>query len=194
VSFVGVTSDLGFFINLPCGAVVGVILLLSRIPDNIANTAIKGTKRQILLSFDLQGFLLFAPTAIMCLLAVEWGGTQYTWNSATVIGLFCGAAVNLAIFLLWESRAGDRAMIPFSMLMQRVVWVSCAYMFCFYASMMLWIYYLPIYFQTVRGITPTLSGVYMLPLIAGQMIGAMTSGVMSEYLTSIVATLLTRNS
>ena len=184
MNFLGITNNPGFFINLPCGAIVAIILILIRIPDNTAKTALKGTKRQILLSFDLQGFLLFAPTAIMCLMAVQWGGTQYAWNSATIIGLFCGAVGNLVIFL-WEARAGDRAMIPFSMLKQRVVWVSCLNMFCFYSGMMLWVYYLPIYFQTVRGITPTLSGVYMLPLIAGQIIGAMMSGVLSGYLTSL---------
>ena len=182
MSFLELTNNPGFFINLPCGAICAVILFLIRIPDNTAKTALKGTKRQILLSFDLQGFLIFAPTAIMCLLAVQWGGTQYAWNSATIIGLFCGAAATLMIFLLWEARAGDRAMIPFSMLKNRVVWVSCLYMFCFYSSMMLWIYYLPIYFQSVRGISPTLSGVYMLPLIAGQMIGAMSSGILSKRL------------
>lgn len=182
VSVLKLTNNLGFFINLPCGAICALILFFLRIPDNTAKTAIKGSKREILLSFDLQGFAIFAPTAIMCLLAVQWGGTQFAWNSATIIGLFCGSAAMLVIFLFWEARAGDRAMIPFSMLTNRVVWVSCLYMFCFYSSMIIWIYYLPIYFQSVRGISPTLSGVYMLPLIAGQMIGATSSGMLSKRL------------
>ncbi|KUJ06981.1 MFS general substrate transporter [Mollisia scopiformis] len=167
-----------FFINLPCGAVVVGILCLIRIPDNTAKTALKGTKLQILHSFDIPGFLLFAPSAIMCLLALQWGGTKYAWNSATIIGLFCGSGVNFILFLLWEGRVGDRAMIPFSMLRQRTVWVSCLFMFFFYSGMMMWAYYLPIYFQTVRDATPTLSGIYMLPLIGTQIFGAMLSGVL----------------
>ena len=51
---------------------------------------------------DLIGFAIFAPAAIQLLLAVEYGGDQFAWNSSTVIGLFCGAGATFIVFLAWD--------------------------------------------------------------------------------------------
>jgi hypothetical protein len=73
-------------------------------------------------SLDLLGFSMFAPAAIMFFLALQYGGNQYTWNSATVICLFCGAGITFIVFLYWEYYKGNAAMIPFSILQKRIVW------------------------------------------------------------------------
>lgn len=57
-----------------------------------------------------------------------------------------------------------------------MVWTSCCVNFLFLASMLTLSYYLPIYFQGVRGVEPTLSGVYTLPGILSQMLFAIVSG------------------
>jgi hypothetical protein len=119
---------------------------------------------------------------VMFLLALEWGGTTYPWNSAKIIGLFCGAAGNFLIFLAWEYRKGDEAMIPFSMISQPIIYSSCLTIFFFAGSMMIISYYLAIYFQAVRGVSPTLSGVYALPIILPNMLFAVFSGVISKFL------------
>jgi hypothetical protein len=167
----------GFYINLPVGGVVAIILLLIDMPDR--KTA-KQSLITALKALDLQGFGLFAPTAIMFLLALEWGGTAYAWNSATVIGLFCGAAGTLLIFLGWEYKRGDTAMIPLGMVKQIVVWSSCLVMFFFAGSMMMSNYYLSVYFQAVRGISPLMSGVDLLPGILSQMLLTIVSGALGE--------------
>lgn len=118
----------------------------------------------------------------MFLLAVEWGGTKYPWNSAAVVGLFCGSAGTLALFLLWEHRMGDTAMLPLSMLKQRIVWSSCLTYFFINANMLVTSFYMAIYFQAVRGVSPTLSGVYLLPSVLSQMFLAMFSGVQGSYI------------
>ena len=41
-------------------------------------------------------------------------------------------------------------------------------------------YYLPIYFQGVKGVTPTLSGVYLLPMILAQLFSAIGSGILGK--------------
>lgn len=120
----------------------------------------------------------------MFLLALEWGGNAYPWGSATVIGLFCGSAVNLAIFLWWEHREGDKAMIPFSILRIRIVWCACVVIFFMFGGMLINAYYLSIYFQAVKGVKPMLSGVYLLPSIMSQMLLAVVSGVLGEILKS----------
>ncbi|THV76873.1 MFS general substrate transporter [Aureobasidium pullulans] len=167
-----------FYINLPVGGIVAVILFFAPVPAGPEKTVDKkfhaGT---FLRSLDLVGFALFAPAIIQILLALQWGGTQYAWNSATVIGLFCGGAATLLVFLTWEYFKGDDAMIPLSMVRQRIFWSSCMTVFFTFSSMLCVNYYLPIYFQAVRGASPTMSGVDLLPSIISQMIFAILSGI-----------------
>ena len=135
---------------------------------------------------DIIGFLLFSPTLVMFLLALEWGGSTYPWNSTIIIGLFCGSAGSLALFLVWEYKKGASAMIPFEMIKQRAIYSASLTSFFLYANSLITSYYLAIYFQGVRGKSPTLSGVYMLPGIIGQMISGILSGFAGMYRYPII--------
>lgn len=173
---------LGFYINLPIGAIAAVLLLLIKIPDRtIKHKTNKPTILATLSKLDLIGFCIFAPFAIMFLMALEWGGTQYPWSSATIIGLFCGAGGTLIVLAAWEYRAGDGAMIPFSMVRKRIVWSACLSIGFFFASLLIFSYYLPIYFQAVKDVSPALSGVYILPSILSQMAMSIVSGVLGKF-------------
>jgi len=175
---------LGFYINLPIGGVAIGFLLLIHIPETLkastATTPSKSTLASVITQFDLVGFAIFAPFAVMLLLALEWGGTKFAWNSATIIGLFCGAGVLLIVFLVWERRAGADAMVPFSILRVRIVWCSFVVITFFGGAMMVYSYYLPIYFQAVRGKSPSVSGVDILPGIVTQMFATVVSGVLRQ--------------
>ena len=74
---------------------------------------------------DLIGFSIFAPASVMLLLAVQWGGNTYAWNSSIVIGLICGAVATAIVWGFWNYYKKDDAMIPFSMVRKRHVWMSC---------------------------------------------------------------------
>ena len=179
-----------FYINLPAGAVVAAVLFFTHIPSR--HTVVEGRSRVIatLKKMDLVGFAIFAPAAIQCLLALEWGGSHYAWGDSRIIGLFCGSGGTLALFLAWEYRVGDEAMIPFSMMRRRIVWCGCLFILFFFGALMNAAYYLPIYFQAIRGVTPTLSGVYLLPMILGQMFTAVLSGALgNEINMSILGTI-----
>lgn len=152
--------------------------MLIKIPDRIIKTHTQSTIRVTLEALDILGFILFAAAAIQFLLALEWGGSRDAWNSATIIGLFCGAAGTFCVFLAWEYRRGDSAMIPFSIVRRRIVWCSCLVIFLFMGSTMITSYYMPIYFQAVRNATPAMSGVYILPAILSQILFATVSGVL----------------
>lgn len=130
--------------------------------------------------FDLLGFVLFAPASVQLFLALQFGGNQYAWNSATIIGLFCGAGGTLVVWLSWDYRQGDQAMVPLSILRQTVVWSSCVTGLFFAGSFFITGYYLPIYFQDVRGASPLKSGVDVLPNILPQMLMTMIAGKLSE--------------
>ena len=149
-----------------------------RLPDLTKKSEVKSTILITLEQLDLFGFAIFAPAAIQLLLALQWGGTRYVWSSATIIGLFCGAAGTFCVFLAWEYRRGDTAMIPYSMVRRKIVWCSCVVVFFFMGSMIITSYYMPIYFQTIRNATPTMSGVYILPAILSQILFSAISGVL----------------
>ncbi|TVY33440.1 Efflux pump [Lachnellula subtilissima] len=170
-----------FYLNLPIGGVAALLLLLIKLPDRIdrTNNAPRLTIIGLAKKLDVVGFLIFAPAIVMLLMALRWGGTEYPWKSATIIGLFCGAGITLIPFVIWEYYVGDNAMIPVSIVSHRVVWSGCIYAGLFLGAVMTFTYYMPIYFQAVRGISPSLSGVYMLPSIPSQMIAAAVSGVIA---------------
>src|SRR5579862_927766 len=85
------TDSSGFYINLPIGALSAILLLLTNIPDRLDKTkAKKTTVLSTLLKLDLVGFFLFAPFAVMFLMALEWGGIEYPWGSAPLFGSSTG--------------------------------------------------------------------------------------------------------
>ena len=169
-----------FYVNLPIGAVVGALLVFIYIPERGTKPALRTVLSTAIESLDLVGFTIFAPASIMFLLALQYGGNEYAWNSATVIGLLCGAAATFVIFLSWEYRKGDDAMIPFSMISQKILWSASVTMFFFLGALFCSNYYLPIYFQAVKNASPTMSGVDILPTILSQVLLAMVSGVMGK--------------
>jgi uncharacterized membrane protein len=125
---------------------------------------------------DLPGFALFIPAVIMLLLAVQWGGTKYSWNSATVIGLLCGFVAMIAIFITWQWHAQGEASIPPRILMNRNVAVACVVSFLMLGSLQIIMFFLPIWFQVVKGATPTQSGINFLATVLATMLLTFTAG------------------
>jgi len=168
----------GFYINLPIGGFLVILLVFSHVPDQIPKLPFISALRTLLPKLDLIGFALFAPAAIQLLLALQYGGNKFSWNSAQIIGLFCGAAGTFALFLGWEYHKGDEAMVAFSMVKQRIIWSSCLTYGFFLAQLVCVSYYLPIYFQGVKGVSPTLSGVYILPIVLSHVLAGSSSGIL----------------
>jgi MFS family permease len=176
-----------FYINLPIGAVATFCIAMVQIPDGKKKRGdgngasiytLKESSKELLHELDLKGFLLFAGFSLMVVLALQWGGTNYSWSSATIIGLFVGCGCALLVFAVQEYRIGDRAMFPWSIVRRTAVWSSGITMFFFFGSQMIGNYYLPIYFQTVRNASPAMSGVYILPSILSSMLMAVASGAL----------------
>jgi hypothetical protein len=153
--------------------------LLVQIPDRRIRVA--GTFRQAILpKLDLIGFAIFAPSAVMILLALEMGGKDYEWGSPTIISLFFGGVATAIIFLNWESRRGLDAMIPLHLVKKREIWTSCLSMVFLFTTIFTASYYFPIYFQSVKDASPFMSGVYMLPSLVSQLLFAVVSGLLSK--------------
>jgi hypothetical protein len=170
----------GFYINLPLGGVAALILVLVRIPEQLTKPNPLEVLRTLHQKLDLIGFALFAPAAIQLLLALQYGGNQFPWDSATVIGLFCGAAGTFVVWAFWNWYKKDAAMIPLSMVGRRIVWTSCLSCGFLMSQLFCSSYYLPIYFQGIKDVTPFLSGLYLLPSIISQLITAVASGYLGK--------------
>lgn len=136
--------------------------------------------RAALPRFDLAGFALFAPASIMLLLALQFGSGDYGWSSSHVIGLFCGAGATALVFVFWERRKGEDAMIPLSMVRRRVVWTSCLNFGLLMTMVAVGSNFMPIYLQSVKGLSPTMSGVYLLASILSQLLFIIVSGALGE--------------
>ncbi|KAJ5822782.1 hypothetical protein N7447_005122 [Penicillium robsamsonii] len=167
-----------FYINLPVGALVAIFLCFIKIPDQVAKPSVRLALDTILHKLDLIGFVLFSPAALQFLLALEYGKNNNSWGSATVIGLFSGAAATFIIFLLWEHRQGDQAMIPLRMVAKMQVWTSCIVIMAIFAITLCSSYYLPVYFQAIKNNSPMMSGVSTLPGILSQLFVAVASGIL----------------
>lgn len=166
-----------FWINLPVGAVTCGVLILIQFPPYKARKA-NWTLRDVIHDFDITGFAIFAPACIMLLLALQWGGTVHPWSSATVIGLLCGSGGAFIVFFLWEVRQKDAAMIPMSLMRRRVIYSSMLTAAFQFGGLLLFSYYLPLWFQVIRGASPTMSAVYILPTFFTQILSAIFAGVM----------------
>ncbi|GAB1313414.1 hypothetical protein MFIFM68171_03624 [Madurella fahalii] len=171
-----------FYINLPVGGVVGILLLLFRIPGPEPKPPARVVLGTAIKSLDLPGFMLISPAAVMFLLGLQYGGNQFAWDSSVVIGLLAGAAVTFVLFLLWERRQGDEAMVPFAMLRHRIIWSAAGNMFFLLASVLVADFYLAIYFQAVHDDSPLMSGVHMLPTTLGIVLFTMLAGTLTEML------------
>ncbi|KAH8688640.1 MFS transporter [Talaromyces proteolyticus] len=152
-----------FYINLPLGAVTSLVIAFFLKAKKPVKT-IAGVKEK-LVQLDPVGLFFFLPSMICLLLALQWGGTEYPWSDARVIALFVVFGVLFLIFVgvqWWEQ---DQATIPPRLFQNRNIWGASLYILCISASVMALTYYLPIWFQSVRNATATMSGVMNLPML-----------------------------
>jgi EmrB/QacA subfamily drug resistance transporter len=155
-----------FWINPPIGLIaLGMIYsLLRKLPVS---------HRHHRIDFAGAGLLIIFTTALM--LALNWGGVHYPWRSNQILVLFAIFAVFAVLFFLRQSRAPE-PLVPFEVLDNRVmITATLACAFCMGSAIGLTIF-TPIYFETVYQLTPSSSGVALLPLMVGTAIGAAIAG------------------
>jgi hypothetical protein len=135
---------------------------------------------------DLPGLLLFVPAVVMLLLALQWGGNRNPWKSATTIGLFVGFALMIVLFAAWQWHQQDEASIPPRIMRQRSVYSAAAIVFFGLGSVQIIGYYIPMWFQVIKGVSPVGSGIRFLPMVLGNFVGAILFGGLGMFLLSII--------
>ena len=154
-----------FYINLPIGA-VALVVVASRVPGHL------GRVHHVI---DYLGAAVLAAAAASLVLFTSLGGTSYPWGSTPIITLAVLGAALLGVFVIVERRATE-PVLPLHLFRMRTFWVTSVVGFIVGFAMFGAIVYLPAFFQVVRGISPTLSGVRLLPLMAGLLVVSIGSG------------------
>ncbi|KAM3505594.1 hypothetical protein MY10362_002864 [Beauveria mimosiformis] len=166
-----------FYINLPFGAVTATSLILFlHLPKRQKNQAAGTSFWQTINSFDPFGTIFFLASVICILLALFWGGSKYSWGSGRIVALLVVFAILLVAFTVVQYFMGENATIPGRLIKQRSLASAAAFAMFVGASFFVNIYYIPIWFQVVRGTSATTAGVNTLPLLISFTVGAMGAG------------------
>lgn len=164
-----------FYVNLPIAAAsAAVILFLFHPPPPGPRT--KVPLREKVSHMDPGGIVLVLAALVCFTRAVEVAGIHRAWGSGEVIGLFVGSGVALVVFVVSQYLQGDHALLVSRLVRQRGVWVSMGFGFFHEGAFCLLLYYIPIYFQVVAGITPSEAGFRNLPLLISCAIGSALTG------------------
>lgn len=126
--------------------------------------------------FDLIGTLILIPWVICLLLALQWGGSQYPWNSWRIILLLVLFAILFVIWLYIQFKEGKKATLPLHIIKQRSMMAGMMFMFCLFTAFFVINYYIPIWFQSVKGVSAYKSGIYFLTMSAGLSFAVIASG------------------
>ncbi|MEU7730293.1 MFS transporter [Streptomyces sp. NPDC040724] len=153
-----------FYINLPIGLVALVVIAAAlHIPARPSKHTI-----------DYLGTFLIACVATCLVLIASLGGT-WGWGSARIVGLTVLGAVLLAAFLFVERKAAE-PVLPLGLFRIRTFTLCSAISFVVGFAMFGAMVYLPTFLQVVQGVSPTMSGVHMLPMVIGMLISSTASG------------------
>ncbi|KAF7595880.1 hypothetical protein BBP40_004373 [Aspergillus hancockii] len=180
-----------FYINLPVGC-VSFLLVLLFFQDPQKNASRDLPWREKLRQLDLLGTSIFVPSITSLLLALQWGGYKYGWGNARIIVLFVVMAALLGAFLWQERRKGDNALLPGRILRSRSLLAGMWFSFCNNSVLSVIEYYMPTYFQVVRGTSATASGVMSLPIATGVPLavfcGSSATSLLGYYAPFMIAT------
>jgi EmrB/QacA subfamily drug resistance transporter len=154
-----------FYINLPLGIAAFLVL------GSVLHLPRHRQQHRI----DWLGASLLVIGVVSLLLVTVWGGNQYAWGSAQIIGLAVAGLVALTFFVLQELRHPE-PMVPLTLFRNGVFSVTSGIGFVVGFAMFGSIVYLSIYLQVVYGSSPTVAGLQLLPLMVGLLITSILSG------------------
>jgi hypothetical protein len=126
---------------------------------------------------DPLGTVTFISGVTCCLLAIHWGGSKYSWKDARIITLFVLSGALVTAFGYIETQMGDDALVPIHIINRRSILASAFFVTCLGGVMYTYAYFLPIWFQAIKGVTAWQSGLMLIPFLLGVIIMSITAGV-----------------
>ncbi len=154
-----------FYVNLPIG-IIALIVVAAVLPG-------RRTRQQR--SVDYLGTVMIGGAATSLVLLTSLGGVTFGWGSGPIITLGVLAVAFTAGFVLAERRAAE-PVLPLHLFRQRVFSAAGAIGFVVGFAMFGALTYLPQYMQIVKGVSPTGSGLRLLPMMAGLLLTSIGTG------------------
>ena len=154
-----------FYINLPVGGAALVYLIAT------LHVPAKKVSHKV----DYLGGSLLAVAATSLILLATWGGTQYAWGSAQIIGLALLTVAATVAFCVTETRAAE-PMLPLHVFRNRNFSLAMVLTFLTGLAMFGAMTFLPLYQQTVQGESPTVSGLMLTPMMLGVTVTSIVAG------------------
>ncbi|KAI1381964.1 MFS general substrate transporter [Hypoxylon crocopeplum] len=177
-----------FYINLPVGAVAALCLLLVNLPSKPPTPA---KFWEHFTRLDPLGTFFFVPSIISLLLALQWGGSVYAWNSWRIVLLLVLFGVLFLAFAAVQILMPNTATVPVRVISQRSIAAATVFMLSVAGAMMMSVYYLPLWFQVVQGVTAVQSGVDTIPLVLSLVVGSILSGATTQKIGYYVPAMIT---
>ncbi|KAF6802503.1 MFS aflatoxin efflux [Colletotrichum sojae] len=168
-----------FYMNLPIGGAAFIFLFfMLKAPKQQPREP--ATLLQHILRLDPLGTFFFLPSIVSLLLALEWGGASYPWSDGRIVALLVVFAVAFCAFAAVQVFMPKTATVPARIITQRTMLAGALFMLFLAGSMMLAVYYLPLWFQAVQGADPVDSGIYTIPLVLSIVVSSVISGGMTQ--------------
>lgn len=155
-----------FWINVPLGAISLLALVIWLKIPRYAQSDVK---------IDYVGTALMMIWVSTLVLFTAWGGNEYDWDSWQILSLMGATLVFMVAFFVVEKYASNPLM-PLHLFKNRNFNLVTAASLIIAIAMFGAIGYMPTYLQIVHGSSPTVSGLQMLPMVAGIMIASISSG------------------
>ncbi|KAF3914405.1 hypothetical protein ABW21_db0206378 [Orbilia brochopaga] len=135
------------------------------------------TVRERIARIDILGAFFLISAIICLLLALQWGGFTYKWSDSRVWGCILGFGLIISIFIYIQFREGDNATIPPRIFLRnRTVLAACTFNSFLSMGIYSHIFYLPFYFQAVRGTTAVQSGIRCIPYLISVTVASIIVG------------------
>jgi EmrB/QacA subfamily drug resistance transporter len=154
-----------FYVNLPLGALAFAVLAVT-LPS-----VAERRRHQI----DYAGTVLLALGLSALILATSLGGNTFDWASPQIVGMGIVCVVSLVALAFVEQRAAE-PILPPSLFRNRVFVVCAAVSLVVGFALFGALTYLPLFQQVVRGLSPTESGLQLIPVMAGLLTSSIVSG------------------
>ena len=154
-----------FYINLPTG-ILALAVIAAVLPSG-------STRRQH--AVDYVGALLLTAALSAVILFTGLGGTTFPWTSPVMIGLMAASIVGVIAFIVVETRARE-PILPMSLFANRNFAVASGVGLIVGLSLFGAVTFLPIYLQVVKGVSPSVSGLLLMPMMLGMLATSVISG------------------
>jgi EmrB/QacA subfamily drug resistance transporter len=154
-----------FYINLPIGA-LAMVAVAAFLHGHVSKVDHK---------IDYLGAAVLSAAATALILMLTWGGVNYAWGSAMIVGLGVGTVVLIALFIRIEQRASE-PIVPLSLFRNSTFRTSFITGGTLGFAMFGALTFLPLFLQIVHGASPTDSGLELAPIMAFVLLMSIYSG------------------